>query len=1085
MRLSLRNKVLASFSILFAMTLALALMVAFGLEAQHESRRALQMVSEFRVRVQALQSLPTASCPTGSVLSRSSIEGNLVRARELVKSMLAVTGTLDADLHRQLLSVLASLESYRRAHLELSELYRKDQDFRGLSITLLESLQQAPAVTSDQSIELLLDRLFWLRMHWYDARDAHSISALREFAEQAAREVQDEAVLQRILEIVRDTERNYLNYLAIREREDYLDDTIRHFSALANRVTFALNARDERNRQQLEASLYVLLALALMVTLGLWLVSARYFRHFLDAQHQAIAAIQAHDYDYTMPRLADDELGELARFLKHLALDLKASEQVRDRAELELRLAASAFETHEAIFITDARARILRVNHAFTRVLGYHERQMLGKDPGVLYAPGDDPQVLRHLRRVLLRTGQWTGEVRCQRRDGGVVLVWLSVTAVRDAQQAVTHYVGHMLDLSALEAQRCTIERKVLEEQILGRLLRLSLEPLSLDQYLDRYLGTLLDVVPWLSPVHSGCLFLAEELLDHAADASRQRSDLRLAVSQIAQTKGAGVCPRLAIDMDCLCSEAARRREIVLLSGHRVLVGGKQLPEQERPLTQAERHCRALGVGQYSVPVLRGEHVLGVLSCHLPADHVPDAAEQTFLARVADILSMGIVHHRAEAEMQYQATHDALTRLPNRHLLMSHLRKAQARASQHGHIGGLLFIDLDNFKTINDSLGHPVGDALLQRMGQRLADSQRPEDTAARLGGDEFVVLLSELADDLEQAAARAEQVATTILSVLGRSCTIGPHELHVSASIGITLFPTDETSPDDIIRKADTAMYRAKDEGRNTFRHFLPEMQAAVEERLSIQNDLRRALRDDQLCLYYQPQVDAEGRMLSAEALVRWHHPERGLIGPFTFIPIAEQSGQILALGEWVLATACRQLVQWDERVLRNIAVNVSPVQFAQDDFVATVERALTESGADPRRLTLEITESVVLDSVEAAIETMHRLAALGIRFSLDDFGTGYSSLAYLKRLPLADLKIDRSFVRDIHLDRDDANVVQTIIALASHLGLEVIAEGVESEQHLGFLIESGCRIFQGYYFARPMSAQDVETWREARAGC
>jgi len=435
---------------------------------------------------------------------------------------------------------------------------------------------------------------------------------------------------------------------------------------------------------------------------------------------------------------------------------------------------------------------------------------------------------------------------------------------------------------------------------------------------------------------------------------------------------------------------------------------------------------------------------------------------------------------RAEELIEYQATFDTLTDLPNRRLLLDRLVQALARCRRHGHKGALLFLDLDQFKHINDSLGHPVGDALLQEVSKRLKKELREEDTSARLGGDEFVVLFSEVSDNPEKAAQQAQAGAEKIQTELSAPYTIHNHKLHVTTSIGIAMFPMEDESADDILRHADTAMYQAKKAGRNTIRFFLPSMQLAAEQRLRLQNDLRQALLRDEWQLHFQPQVDASGNIIGAEALLRWQHPERGYIAPDYFIPVAEETGQILAIGKWVLESALSRLKAWTDDIaespLRNLAINVSPRQFREADFVLQIERVLGKTGADPNRLTLELTESIFVENLEDTVQKMMILKRLGVRFSLDDFGTGYSSLAYLKRLPLDEIKIDRSFVCDITTDPSDANLVETMITMAEHLGLEVVAEGVETEEQLRFLLGKGCRLFQGYHFSRPQPEKDFE---------
>ena len=433
---------------------------------------------------------------------------------------------------------------------------------------------------------------------------------------------------------------------------------------------------------------------------------------------------------------------------------------------------------------------------------------------------------------------------------------------------------------------------------------------------------------------------------------------------------------------------------------------------------------------------------------------------------------------RAAELIAYQASYDPLTDLPNRRLFVDRLDQALARARRHGHMGAVLFFDLDNFKNINDALGHPVGDEILRLVAMRIMTAIRDEDTVARLGGDEFVVLLTELSEDSEEAVTDVQMLAEKIRLQIGEPYSIESHELHVSASIGIALFPYDDESPDVILRQADTAMYRAKESGRDAVRFFLPSMQLAADQRLKTLNELRRALPRSEFRLFFQPQFDVQGNLYSAEALLRWQHPEQGLKMPGDFIALAEESGLIAEIGEWVLHEALSQLRNWQVSLpgagLNRIAVNVSALQFRQADFVHRVETALGETGAAPESLTLEMTESILLADFDETIEKIQALKKLGVRFSLDDFGTGYSSLAYLKRLPVDELKIDRSFVRDVLKDANDAALVETIMTMARHIGLEVVAEGVESAEVMRYLIERGCPLFQGYHLGKPCSVED-----------
>ena len=435
---------------------------------------------------------------------------------------------------------------------------------------------------------------------------------------------------------------------------------------------------------------------------------------------------------------------------------------------------------------------------------------------------------------------------------------------------------------------------------------------------------------------------------------------------------------------------------------------------------------------------------------------------------------------QAEAKIEHQAYHDGLTNLPNRTLLLDRLELALHRSKRHGYEGALLLIDLDRFKTINDSLGHSVGDQLLCEIAQRLANVLRVEDTVARIGGDEFVVLLSEIGHDTQATARRAEGVAEKIRHELSLPIRIRDHELYVTPSIGITLFPMQQEDTGAVLRHGDTAMYQAKAAGRNTIRFFLPGMQSEADERLVMEKDLRVAISKDQLRLFFQAQIDEQGAVCGAEGLLRWEHPEHGLITPDRFIPVAEETGLILPIGEWVLQTACELIAKWSQGpmgdCLRHVAVNVSPWQFRQPNFSSQVERILARTKASPERLGLELTEGVVIDNVADTVDKMASFKALGVKISIDDFGTGYSSLSYLKKLPLDILKIDRSFVEDVTQDESNAAIVETIIAMAVHLGFEVIAEGVETQDQLAFLRDNGCQKYQGYYFSRPLAVEQFE---------
>ncbi len=429
---------------------------------------------------------------------------------------------------------------------------------------------------------------------------------------------------------------------------------------------------------------------------------------------------------------------------------------------------------------------------------------------------------------------------------------------------------------------------------------------------------------------------------------------------------------------------------------------------------------------------------------------------------------------KSEQLIKYHASYDTLTGLPNRRLFLDYLGGEISRAERHDYFGALLYLDIDNFKTINDSLGHSVGDEYLIMVATRLSEFIRKEDVAARMGGDEFTVVFTELGTSSKIAASKVRKIAEELNLCLSSPCKIGERDLQSTVSIGITLFPKDEKGVDDILKQADTAMYRAKAAGRNEICFFLPSMQEAADEKLHLSNELRQALKQDELYLCYQPQTDIGGNLIGAEALLRWQHPRRGMIPPEVFIAIAEETGLMQDIGQWVLRAACRKIKEWSTaglmREAQTISVNISGIEIASPDFVSQIMRTLDETGADPHHLGIELTESSLVSTGMDIVGRMMRVQELGVKFSVDDLGTGYSSLNYLKSLHLHTLKIDRSFVNDINSGEDYVILVDTIIMMARNLGLEVIAEGVETERELVYLNRQGCFIYQGFYFSKPV---------------
>jgi diguanylate cyclase (GGDEF)-like protein/PAS domain S-box-containing protein len=564
-------------------------------------------------------------------------------------------------------------------------------------------------------------------------------------------------------------------------------------------------------------------------------------------------------------------------------------------------------------------------------------------------------------------------------------------------------------------------------------------------------------------------------LLQHLARSldqlSERNAELRLTSAAVARLNDmvliaevAGAEQHIIFVNDAFERRSGYRRDEVLGRSLRLLQG----PDTDRAALQRIGHAMARGEAVQSELLNYTKHGQAYW---VESDLVPfndEGGNNTHWVVVERDITE---RKKSQDDIHRLAFFDVLTGLPNRRLLMDRIDKLLASSERGATYSAVMFIDLDRFKYINDARGHAIGDALLRNTAARLSQLMRKADTVARIGGDEFVLLLAHLGKDLPAATHAALMVAEKVRDAIGGSVEIEGESYQSSASIGVTLLPQSGQTAQDLLREADTAMYRAKSEGRNGIAFFESAMQDEVERRLSLERDLAAALAGGQLQMHYQPQVDASGRTVGAEMLMRWTREDGSSVPPAVFIPVAEESGLIVAMGLWALEQACvaaQQLARAGHEM--PLSVNVSPTQFRQDDFVEQVRTALECSGTPPHLLLLEVTEGLLIEKLDETIARMHQLAALGIRFSIDDFGTGYSSLAYLKKMPVYELKIDRSFIMDTPEDANSRALVQSILAMAGHLGMRVVAEGVETQAQADFLTAHQCACMQGYLFARPM---------------
>ena len=716
------------------------------------------------------------------------------------------------------------------------------------------------------------------------------------------------------------------------------------------------------------------------------------------------------------PIIADGEAMGISVFGKDITERKLAEMQLRDSEE---RYRATFEQAAVGIVHASFDGRYLRCNMRFAEIVGYALEEIPGMTFQQITLPED--QAKCEAARQQMASGAIEGaslEKRYLRKDGSLTWVKLTCSTQRDAEGRALHNIAVVEDINA---------RKTVEESLAAA---------------------------------QGALRLSEERY-HTAFQTCLDS---IAISRLSDGK------YIDANQAFLDNIGFEREEII---GRTPLELGIWVDARDwQKITEMLRQnsiCRGL---EARFRRKNGDIFWG----HISASVFEFDCAPCVLSITRDISDAKL----AEEEIRNLAFYDPLTALPNRRLLLERLRQALVASVRSGRSQALLSIDLDNFKTLNDTLGHQTGDLLLQEAARRIAACVSAADTVGRLSGDEFLLILEDLSEVPEEAAAQAEAVGEKILASIHNPYLLEGRECRSTCSIGITIFGGRRNSTDEILQQADIALYQAKAAGRDTIRFFSPALQAAVNARAAMEGDLRQAIKTNQFLLYYQPQVEW-GRLTGAEALIRWRHPARGIMPPDEFIPPAEESRLILPVGDWVMETACAQIASWagqKNTAHLSVAVNISALQFRQPGFVEQVLAALDRAGANPENLKLELTESMLANNIEDIIAKMTELKSHGLRFSLDDFGTGYSSLAYLKRLPLDELKIDRAFGRDILVDATSGAIAQTIISLGRAMGLSVVAEGVETEEQRSFLAALGCHAFQGYLISRPLPLEEFEAF-------
>jgi diguanylate cyclase (GGDEF)-like protein/PAS domain S-box-containing protein len=813
------------------------------------------------------------------------------------------------------------------------------------------------------------------------------------------------------------------------------------------------------------------------------------------------------------------------------------SEQ-RQAEEESQNLLQAVEQSPVAIVITNRDAEIEYVNPSFTRVTGYSRLEAIGQNPRILKSGLVPIETYRALWQTLLEGKVWNGLLHNRRKDGELFWERTSIAPLFGDHGEVTHYLAVKEDVTErLQAE--TLLRE--SEEAFRHLFEDAKDPLLLlrdGNFVDCNTATLEllgypskaeflgqrpeDISPACQPDGQSskekaaammaaahrCGYHRFEWTHRRVDGSpvpvevtltpitlrgevilhtlwRDISERRITETRLRLLAGVFEHSTEAImisDRDnrilevnkAFCRLTGYHAEEVRGKDPRLLSSGRSAPEEYRAMWQS---IISSGHWQGEIWDRRKDGSVYPKWLSISTMRAADGDIEHYIGSFVDISE----RKAAEEKISHLAHFDTLTDLPNRSNLRGRLDQvlASARRDGHRHPVAVMFLDLDRFKNVNDTLGHHIGDALLLEVSKRLTASVRESDVVARLGGDEFVVVLT------GANAVAAERVAAKVLRALSQPCQIDGHRLHTTSSIGIAVFPGDGETVDILMRNADAAMYHAKSAGRNNVQFFTSSMNEAARDRRQLEEDLHVALQQGQFVAHYQPQIDAMQRVFGTEVLLRWQHPEHGLVAPARFIPLAEDTGLIVPIGQWVLETACAQIKAWatDARTRElQVAVNVSARQFRQADFVDQLRDLLERSGAEPTRLKLELTESLVLDNVVDTIGKMNAIKLLGVSFSMDDFGTGYSSLSYLTRLPLDQLKIDRAFVRRLPDNQSDAVIAQTIVTMGCSLGLKVIAEGVENEAQRQFLARHGCHGYQGFLFSRPLPVEAFEQFLRER---